>query len=57
MMWNEFLRMHWDVLAATDFFTVELWTAMLKNGCEAASQCCFKEKTKTSCFLQNTRFS
>lgn len=25
--WKEFLRMHWDVLAATDFFTVEVWTA------------------------------
>lgn len=25
--WKEFLRMHCDVLAATDFFTVEVWTA------------------------------
>lgn len=25
--WKEFLKTHWDVLAATDFFTVELWTA------------------------------
>jgi len=25
--WKEFLRNHWDVLAATDFFTVEVWTA------------------------------
>src|SRR4029453_6760140 len=24
--WKEFLRMHWDVMAATDFFTVEVWT-------------------------------
>ena len=24
--WKEFLKTHWDVLAATDFFTVELWT-------------------------------
>ena len=24
--WSEFLRAHWDVLAATDFFTVEVWT-------------------------------
>jgi hypothetical protein len=24
--WKEFLRTHWEVLAATDFFTVELWT-------------------------------
>jgi hypothetical protein len=23
--WAEFLRTHWDVLGATDFFTVELW--------------------------------
>ena len=27
MTWKEFLKTHWDVLAATDFFTVELWTA------------------------------
>jgi hypothetical protein len=26
MTWKEFLNTHWDVLAATDFFTVELWT-------------------------------
>jgi transposase InsO family protein len=25
--WQEFLSAHWSVLAATDFFTVELWTA------------------------------
>ena len=25
--WQEFLRVHWDVLAAADFFTVEVWTA------------------------------
>jgi transposase InsO family protein len=24
--WQEFLRTHWDVLAAVDFFTVEVWT-------------------------------
>ena len=23
--WKEFLAQHWDVVAATDFFTVELW--------------------------------
>jgi hypothetical protein len=27
MPWKEVLRTHWEVLAATDFFTVELWTA------------------------------
>jgi len=26
--WKEFLRAHWDVLAATDFFSVEVWTAL-----------------------------
>ena len=26
--WKEFLRTHWDVLAATDFFSVEVWTAL-----------------------------
>ena len=25
--WQEFLKAHWDVLAAADFFTVEIWTA------------------------------
>jgi putative transposase len=25
--WNEFIRMHMDVLVATDFFTTEVWTA------------------------------
>ena len=25
--WREFLAAHWDVLAAADFFTVEVWTA------------------------------
>ena len=24
--WAEFLRTHWGVMAATDFFTVEVWT-------------------------------
>ena len=24
--WREFLQAHWDVLGATDFFTVEVWT-------------------------------
>jgi hypothetical protein len=26
--WKEFLRTHWDVLAAADFFTVEVWTVL-----------------------------
>ena len=25
--WKTFLNTHWDVMAATDFFTVEVWTA------------------------------
>ncbi|MGB5299764.1 MAG: integrase core domain-containing protein, partial [Thiogranum sp.] len=25
--WTTFLKAHWDVMAATDFFTVEVWTA------------------------------
>ena len=24
--WKEFIRMHMDVLVATDFFTAEVWT-------------------------------
>jgi hypothetical protein len=27
LTWKEFLKTHWQVLAATDFFMVELWTA------------------------------
>ena len=26
--WKEFLTSHWEVLAAADFFTVEVWTAL-----------------------------
>jgi len=26
--WKEFLHTHWEVVAATDFFTIELWTAV-----------------------------
>jgi transposase InsO family protein len=25
--WSEFLKIHWDVLAAADFFTVHVWTS------------------------------
>jgi hypothetical protein len=24
--WSQFLRAHWEVLAAADFFTVEVWS-------------------------------
>ena len=27
-IWKEFLRTHWDVLAAADFFSLEVWTAL-----------------------------
>lgn len=26
MTWKEFLKIHWSTMAATDFFTVEVWT-------------------------------
>jgi hypothetical protein len=26
MTWKGFLRNHWNVIAATDFFTAEVWT-------------------------------
>jgi len=29
MTWREFIRSHWDLLVATDFFTAEVWT---RNG-------------------------
>ena len=25
--WNEFLKQHWELIAAADFFTIEVWTA------------------------------
>lgn len=25
--WKDFIRIHWELLAATDFFTTEVWTA------------------------------
>jgi hypothetical protein len=25
--WRTFLKAHWDVMAATDFFTIEVWTS------------------------------
>jgi transposase InsO family protein len=28
MTWKEFLRIHWNTIAATDFFTVEVWTPL-----------------------------
>jgi transposase InsO family protein len=28
LTWKEFLKTHWSVLAATDFFTVEVWTSV-----------------------------
>ena len=27
MSWAEFLKSHWNVMAATDFFMTEVWTA------------------------------
>jgi hypothetical protein len=35
MTWKEFLRTHWEALAATDFFTVEVWTAVGLEGYSA----------------------
>ena len=26
MTWEQFLKVHWEVIAATDFFTTEIWT-------------------------------
>ncbi len=26
MKWSEFLKMHWGIICAADFFTVEIWT-------------------------------
>ena len=31
MLWKDFIRSHTEVLAAADFFTAEVWTAMRKN--------------------------
>ena len=34
--WKEFLRQHWDLIVAADFFTMEAWTGV---GC-SGSWCC-----------------
>ena len=34
--WKEFLRKHWDLIVAADFFTMEAWTGV---GC-SGSWCC-----------------
>ncbi len=28
MPWSKFLKAHWEAIAAADFFTVEVWTAV-----------------------------
>ena len=38
--WEEFLKHHWDVIAATDFFTVEVWTGRI-----GALSCAFCDST------------
>jgi putative transposase len=35
MTWQEYLRTHWEVLAATDFCTVEIWSAVGLARCHA----------------------
>jgi hypothetical protein len=30
--WKQFLSSHWDVLAAGDFFTIEVWGAVASKG-------------------------
>src|SRR5215469_939920 len=34
--WKEFLRQHWDVIVAADFFTIEAWT---RRGLQRLSSC------------------
>jgi putative transposase len=39
--WTEFLKTHWDVLAATDFFSVHVWTSrgLTRFACCSSSTC------------------
>ena len=39
--WTEFLKTHWEVLAATDFFTVDVWTGrgLTRFACSSSSTC------------------
>lgn len=56
MTWREFLKVHWQVLAATDFFTVEVWTAMERHkSCTTRHPCLRVKKQKPSYFIYNTR--
>ena len=50
--WATFLKAHWDVMAATDFFTVEVWTSRGLMTCYvlfiihlSTRYCCWKMKT------------
>ena len=39
--WKEFLSRHWEVIAAADFFTVEVWTprGLQRLSCCSSSNC------------------
>ncbi len=28
MPWSKFLKVHWEAIAAADFFTVEVWSSV-----------------------------
>lgn len=44
--WKEFLRTHWEVLAAADFFNVEVWTAWFSSEKPASNG-----RHRNSCFI------
>src|SRR5262245_36437218 len=46
--WQEFLKAHWDVLAATDFFSVEVWTATGLKGTPCCSSSSWRPAASTS---------
>ena len=39
--WREFLQARWEVLAATDFFTVEVWTRSAAEFVDSLDEKCY----------------
>ena len=48
MAWNTFLRAHWGAIAATDFFTIELYNGFGAFGAFAVPQGVALDETKVS---------
>ncbi len=48
MTWKESLRTHWDVIAATDFFTAEVWTPAGLVSCHVLARSSFSLRSTLS---------